>query len=444
MINIYKQLFFSTRFFLAASLIVVFFAASFIVHWLFPIGQVALILLGVFTLTDGILLISKKKVIFIERSVPNLLSLGDENRITYFIKNSLNLNIKIHILDELPYQLQIRDFKIEAELKNNEEKKFEYTIRPTSRGEYIFGDICVLVTSPLGCISQKQQIPSHVSVHVYPSIIQMKKYELKSQLSNSISEGIRQHRRIGHSYEFDQIKEYVIGDDSRSINWKASGRKSALMVNQYEDERAQQVYSIIDKGRTMRMPFHNLTLLDYAINSSLVISNVVLQKHDKAGLITFSDKIGTIVSAEKNSQQLKKILEALYNEQEQFPEAEYELLYHLVRNIIKNRSLIFLYTNFESIQAFARVLPILRQINKLHMLVVMFFDNEEIVNLSKRTVTDLREIYVQIMARKYLEEKNRIVTELSNHGIHCIKSMPKDLSMHTINKYLELKSRGMI
>lgn len=272
----------------------------------------------------------------------------------------------------------------------------------------------------------------------------MKKFELKSPLLISMNEGIKKIRRIGHTYEFEQIKEYVLGDDSRTINWKASSRRATLMVNQYEDERSQQVYSIIDKSRIMKLAFNEQTLLDYSINTTLVLSNLILQKHDKAGLITFSDKIGTIIPAERNELQLKKIFEALYNEKEHFLEAEYELLYHMVRNVIKNRSLIFLYTNFESVQAFERILPILRQINKLHLLVVMFFDNEEVYDLSKKPVGKLFDIYVQVMARKYLFDKNQIKTELNNHGIHCIKSLPGELSVQTINKYLELKSRGLV
>jgi uncharacterized protein (DUF58 family) len=442
--RVFHQLFFSARFFLSGSLIVVVFAISFMVHWLFPIGQVMLLLLITATIADGILLLNKGRQIEVARKVARLMSLGDPNKITLKVTNSTGVNISVVILDELPFQLQMRDFSLSASLKVGERQDFEYSIEPTCRGEYVFGDVNVFVTSPIGLISQKQRIPCAETVHVYPSIIQMKKYELKNHSSYTFSEGIKKHRRLGHSYEFDQIKEYVIGDDSRSINWKASGRKSTLMVNQYEDERSQQVYSVIDKSRSMHMPFNGLTLLDYAINSSLVISNTVLQKHDKAGLITFSDKIGAIVPAEKSAQQLRKIQEALYNEKENFLEAEYELLYHLVRNVIKNRSLIFLYTNFESIHAFERVLPILRQIRKLHLLVVMFFDNEEVVSLGKQPVKDLQGIYVQTMARQYLYEKNQIVTELSNHGIHCIKSLPSELSINTINKYLELKSRGMI
>jgi uncharacterized protein (DUF58 family) len=422
---------------------VLVFACSFTFHWFFPIGQSFLLLLCLVTFADGFLIMNKKQAISAVRDVPSVMSLGDENRITITVKNECGINLNITIYDDLPYQVQNRNFKNESPLLKGEEKLFEYVITPKCRGKYDFGNINILITTPLGFVCRKVALEQKKEVHVYPSIVQMKKYELKSASFFSMADGLKRHRRVGHSYEFDQIREYVFGDDSRAVNWKASSRRATLMVNQFEDERSQQVYSIIDKGRTMRMPFNGLTLLDHSINTSLVLSNIILQKHDKAGLITFSDKIGTIIPAEKSDQQIKKILEALYNEQDNFIESEYELLYQLVRRVIKNRSLIFLYTNFESIFAFERVLPILRQINKLHLLVVMIFDNAEVVELSKKSVNKLHDIYVQTLARKYLFDKNQIITELSNHGIHCVKSLPDDLSAYSINKYLELKSRGM-
>jgi uncharacterized protein (DUF58 family) len=444
MTNFFKYIFLNTRFFILASAIIVVFAASFAVQWMFPLGISLLILLFAIALADYLLLGNKYRQVIARRKIPNILSLGDENKIRLNVINNTGINVHIDIFEDLPLQLQMRDFKIQTFLKKGEEKAFSYIIEPNCRGKYTFGNINLLISSPIGLLSKKQIVPLKEEVAVFPSIIQMKKYEMKSHTTYTISGGIKRHRRLGHSYEFDQVKEYVIGDDSRSINWKASSRKGTLMVNQYEDERAQQVYSIIDKSRSMRMPFNNLTLLDYSINASLVISNIILQKHDKAGLITFSDKIGTILPAERSSQQLNKIINALYNEQENFLEAQYELMYHLVRNVIKNRSLIFLYTNFESFHAFERILPILRHINKFHLLVVIFFDNEDVVELSKKDAGNLMDIFVQTSARKYLNEKNQIVTELANHGIHAIKTLPKELSINTINKYLELKSRGMI
>lgn len=442
--RIYRQIFLSSRFFVIGSVAVVLFAFSFTVHWLFPIGQFLLIGLLVVSLADMLLLFNRNRTFDVQRNVPSIMTLGDENHIEIVVRNTSNLKVWLTVIDELPFQFQIRDLKFETVLDNNDETSFKYEVTPVKRGEYKFGNINLFVQSMVGLISRKIAVDLHTMVKVYPSIVQMKKFELNSATSYQINEGIKRRRRIGHSYEFDQVKEYVIGDDSRSINWKASSRRGALMVNQYEEERSQQVYSIIDKSRSMHMPFNGLTLLDYSINTSLVISNVVLQKHDKAGLITFSDKIGSVIPADKSSQQLRKILEALYNEKEHILEAEYELLYHLVRNVIKHRSLIFLYTNFESLHAFERVLPILRQISKFHLLVVMFFENDAVINMSKNPVKDIMGIYEQTMARKYLHEKNQIVSELTNHGIACIKSVPSDLSLNTINKYLELKARGMI
>jgi uncharacterized protein (DUF58 family) len=249
---------------------------------------------------------------------------------------------------------------------------------------------------------------------------------------------------VGHSYEFEQIKNYVRGDDYRSINWKASSRRATLMVNQYQDERAQQVYSIIDKSRAMRMPFDGLSLMDYAINTSLVISNVALAKHDRAGLLTFSDIIGTTIKADRKPTQLNKILLALYKEKERNLEANYELLYHSARKLIKGRSLLMLYTNFESMYALERVLPILRRINTLHLLVVVFFENTEINDFAKLKVDTTQDIYHQTIAQKFLNEKSQMVQKLKQYGIQAILTKPQDLSVNSINKYLELKSRGLI
>ena len=192
------------------------------------------------------------------------------------------------------------------------------------------------------------------------------------------------------------------------------------------------------------MPFNGLSLMDYAINTSLAISNVVLKKYDKAGLITFSDKIGTTIKADRKGNQLNKILHALYKEKERPNEANYELLYHIARKLINGRSLVLLYTNFESMYALDRVLPLLRRINKFHLLIVIFFENTEVQEFVKKEVKTVQGIYTNTIAQKFLAEKRAMAQKLNQHGIQVILTRPEDLSMNTINKYLELKSRGMI
>jgi uncharacterized protein (DUF58 family) len=272
----------------------------------------------------------------------------------------------------------------------------------------------------------------------------MRKYELMA-ISNRLTDvGIKKIRRLGHSLEFEQIKNYVAGDDYRSVNWKASARKGELMVNAFTDEKAQHVYNIIDKSRAMKMPFDGLSLLDYAVNASLVLSNVALLKEDKAGLITVSKKIGAVVKADRKPMHLNKIMEVLYKEKSGFLETNMEALYIAIRSNIKQRSLLIFYTNFESLSAMQRQLPVLKRIAKFHLLLVVFFENTELKALSNSPANNVEEIYVQTVAAKFAYEKKQIVKELTRNGIQSILTSPKNLTVNSVNKYLEIKARQSI
>ncbi|MBC8047259.1 MAG: DUF58 domain-containing protein [Fimbriimonadaceae bacterium] len=442
--NPFRNIYIRSRFYFLLGIVAVLFALSFGYSYLFPLGQATLIVFIAFCLVDIILLFNPTTRLLCERNVSDVFSLSDENPVHLELTSRSNITLHLRIIDELPYQLQKRDFYINYTIAARDEKRLTYQLRPVKRGVYIFRNINIFAHTFLGLIQRRFVFDKRNTTQVYPSILQMKKYELRTLSRIAFFEGVKKMRRIGHSYEFDQIKKYVKGDDIRSINWKATGRTGDIMVNHYEDEKAQQLFCILDKSRTMKMPFDELSLLDYAINASLVIANIAMRKYDKAGLITFSDTIGTTLQPDKNRGHLRKILETLYNEKERFNEANYELLYLHIRNAIKVRSLIFLFTNFESIYAIERVVNILRKINKLHLLVVIFFENDEIVRYSKTEATNLEDIYLTTIAEKFAVEKNLIRQELNKYGIQTIITSPADLSINTINKYLELKARGLI
>jgi uncharacterized protein (DUF58 family) len=281
-------------------------------------------------------------------------------------------------------------------------------------------------------------------VHVYPSIQQMKQFELKIFHQQTQARGIKKVRRIGNNHEFEQIKNYVQGDDLRTVNWKATSKRNELMVNQYQEERSQNIYSLIDKSRNMQVEFENMSMLDYAINSTLVFSNIALRKGDRAGLITFSNKIGTQLAADRSNGHLRRILNLLYNQKTQFQESSFEMLYESIRQTIKSRSMLMLYTNFESEFAMRRALPILKKMNQRHVLVVVFFQNNELEDLAFQRIDSLEEIYQSAVAEKLMNVKVTIARELKQNGIQTILTRPEDLSIQTINKYLELKARGVI
>jgi len=437
-------MFLTNRFFGIFGVVIALFALAFPFAWLFPVAQAAIVGALALALTDFLCLFWRRPELQAKRILNPIFSLSDPNPVEIYLENKTSMHLHLKVTDELPEQFQRRDFEIGLPLSPGAAYTIRHELLPLSRGIYNFGAINLFISTKLGLIERRLIVAQPQEVAVYPSIIQMKRFELRAMRQIAHETGIKKMRRIGHSYEFDQIKNYVSGDDYRSINWKASGRRNALMVNQYEDERSQQVYCLIDKSRVMRMPFDGLSLMDYAINTSLAISNIILRKQDKAGLFTFSDVIGATLKAERDSGQLHRILEALYREQERPGEAKYELLYEAVRRLIGMRSLLLLFTNFESSYALDRALPTLRRLSSFHLLVVVFFENTDIKALAQSEVQQTEDVYRQTVARQFLQEKKEMVQKLKQFGIQAMLTKPQDLTLNTINKYLELKSRGLI
>lgn len=440
----YKDLFLTNRLFTGLGVSVIVFVLSFFFPWLGVIPALVFWALVLLFLIDVLMLYKTAKGVFAKRHAPERLSNSDENELGVYVENWYPFNVSIGIIDEIPFQFQKRDIWFKTTLKPHERKLISYSLRPTKRGEYEFGDIRVYAKSPLGLIRRRYTFQQAETLPVYPSFLQMRKYELMA-ISNRLTDiGIKKIRRIGHSLEFEQVKNYVAGDDYRTINWKATARQGNLMVNSYTDEKSQHVYCVIDKSRAMKMPFEGLSLLDYAINASLVLSSVALIKEDKAGLITASEKIGAVIPADRKSSQLNKILEVLYKERTRYLETNMELLYSTIRTVIKQRSLVVFFTNYESMNALNRQLPYLKRIAKFHLLLVVFFENTELKTLSEKQATDLEGIYIKTIAEKFAYDKKLIVKELAKYGIQSILSAPQNLTINTINKYLELKAKQKI
>ena len=420
------------------------FALSYSFPVLFGVAKVLFWVMVALVVTDVLLLYRVRQGLNGRRITPDKLSNGDDNPLQIVLENYYRFPTQVQLLDELPVQFQERDFHAVVEVPAGQTYTYSYTVHPVKRGEYHFGAVNALVRSPIGLVRRRFQFSADKSVPVYPSFIQMRKYELLA-ISNHLTEfGIKKIRRIGHNQEFEQIKEYVPGDDYRTINWKATARRGGLMVNNYQDERSQQVYALIDKGRTMQMPFEGMSLLDYAINASLVIANIAIKKEDKAGLMAFQHKVQTVVPASRRSKQMYLLMEALYNQKTAYKEADYAALYTAVRRRISQRSLLLLFTNFESLLSMERQLPYLRKLARDHLLVVIFFKNTQLYTFLNQPVNTIGDVYQKTIAEKFAFEKKVIAERLPQFGIHAVLTTPQQLSVDTINKYLALKARGLI
>ncbi|MDR3712545.1 MAG: DUF58 domain-containing protein [Puia sp.] len=438
----YKSLFLTRRFYWIFVAIIGLFILSYGAAFLFPVAQLLLLFLGIVSALDYTILFSRRSPVPVKRVLSERFSNGDTNKVRLEVRNNYPFRVWVRIIDELPEQFQRRDFFLDCNLNGNEEQALTYELRPTERGEYVFHSINVYIRSPFGIVRRRSIMDAETAVKVLPSWFRLKNFELLAYSHNLAESGNKKIRKLGHSLEFEQIKEYVSGDDIRSINWKATARKGGqLMVNKYTDERSQQVYCIIDKGRIMKMPFDGMSLLDYAINATLVLSRVALIKQDKAGLITFADQIGSVLPADRKAMQMSGILEVLYNQQTRFLETDFEKLYTLVRTRITQRSLLVLFTNFESLSGLQRQLPYIRNMARNHLLLVVFFENTELQQVREADAKDIEGLYTKTIAERFAFEKRLIVKELQKHGITTILTAPESLTVDAVNKYLEIKTR---
>lgn len=439
-----KHLYLNSRLFFILFIIGVLYILSFFFGGLMPFAHSFLALLLLIFTVDAMLLFNQKKGVEAQRILPEKLSNGDENAIRIDLKNNYFFPLSVQVIDEIPFQFQVRDFMIHKRLPAGGSRMFEYKLTPKERGEYSFGALNIYASSILGLVARRFSFQKDEKLPSYPSFIHLRKYELMAVQNEFLLGGIKKIRRLGHTMEFEQIKEYVQGDDIRTINWKATSKQNKLMVNQYQDEKSQRIYMLIDKGRTMQMPFNGLSLLDYSINAAMALSHIILKKGDRAGMMTFSKKTENRVSADSKSGQLKKISEALYNIQTNFFESDFSRLYQDLKTTITQRSLVLLFTNFETLDAVQRQMKYLRGIAKNHLLVVIFFKNSELQNLIHSQPETIQSVYDEIIAEKFEFEKKLIIQELRKYGIYSVYTLPENLSIDAINKYLEIKARGIL
>ncbi|MBQ6227812.1 MAG: DUF58 domain-containing protein [Prevotella sp.] len=436
-------MFLTGRSYVVLVVVAVIMAAGMLFPPLFVVGQWLLLVVVVAAAAEALTLFTKARV-GASRKCAERFSLGDDNEVVLRVANRSPFGIDVRIIDELPEQFQKRDFLLRLRLGKGGTESVSYSLRPTERGAYHFGKVLVFASTRLRLIQRRFSCGEEMVVKVYPSFLKLRQYLMAASANNLSETGTKRVRRAGNNTDFEQIRDYVQGDDYRTINWKATARRTHLMVNVYQDERSQEIYSLIDKGRLMQQSFLGMTLLDYAINSSLVLSYVAMSKQDKAGIVTFADVMDTFVPAGRQSMQMPRILEALYAQQTTFGETDYSMLCPNLNKLVARRSFMVLYTNFTDFGALQRQLEYLRLLNKRHRLLVVFFDDIELsafANSPKRTEEDY---YQHVIAEKLIYERRLIQSTLRQNGIYSVITNPKAISADVINKYMEMKSRHLL
>lgn len=450
-------MFLKKRFFYLSFLIAVISVVGVKVSLCYFLAMILLCVMAVALAVDVLVLLYTKMEG--ERMIAQKLDLGERNFVKLKVEIKRGWIKSCYTIDELPAEFRCSNDT--QTMERDEDGCFvsSYTLFPTRRGAYKLGRMLVFATL-LGLVERRFVIEKMGrGVDVYPAFSRLREKEQQARSMTVENMGIHKRQLPTNQTEFQDIREYVIGDDIRAVNWKATARAGKIMVNNYEDERSQNIYNIINCGRVMHRTFGGLSLEDYAVNASLLVSYSAMNtENDNVGLFTFGPTGIDYLPSRCGQLQLKNIMKQLYSLETEYGEGDLEELCLRVDRYVQRRSLMILHTDYATLGALERDLPLLRRLSQRHCLVVVMFLDKELENVSERKnkarnaafdavnavnteKIKVSELVEGSIASNLVQQKLAISDKLQQLGIHCVLTYPENVSFSVVRKYIELKAK---
>lgn len=413
------------------------------------LGAVLFLHTQVFLLYNGILLtfvvmdyyISKPTFEISRDFDPNLSLYANEN-VGFMVYNKSGNPLLIKIKDTVPdFRFQIIESIAEGVIEPHEKKRLFYQIQPKKRGIYTFTSVHVAYLSRLKLIYKHIIYDMKAEVKVYPNLKDLKKYRLMVYGGYIMRGGKKVWNKRGEGLEFESLREYIYGDAYTKINWKATASMNKPIVNQYEVEKNQDVIALIDSGRAMSYEVRGYKKLDLAINTALILSDIANISGDKSGLMVFNTEVQQYVKPGSGGLHRNKLLEALYTIDYSRNTSNFGSAFAYLSHQQKKRSLIFMFTEFETMDEAHEYMKVLPQIARKHLVILFMMVKEKVVALTHDTATSDEALFLKGSALEILEERKKIIASLRRAGIMCIECLPDTLTTEVINHYIQLKRR---
>lgn len=411
--------------------------------------QISLSLFIIYNLACAALLIidyfisPEESSIEVERLGDEKLSIYEKETISFSIYNKNNYEIYIEIKDEMPeFYFEASKKVMKGKVPPHEKRIFQYVVEPKKRGAFTFKNVYIKYEGKLKLCMKMFKLNLERDYKVYPNIKNLRKYRLTITNNRNLKEGQRNLKMLGKGTSFESLREYVPGDEYRKINWKATARGQRPIVNQYEPEKNQHVYIFVDSGRPMSYTVRGNRKLDFAINTSLVLSDVVNQNGDKSALLLFNTEVNNMIMPGKGSGHRNKILEALYHIESTNQTSNYDEAFYYFKKNERHRSIIFLFTDFETVEEAENMLKVLPIISKNNLVVIILIKNESIENIASSRINNTEDLFNKGVALELIDERKKIISLLNRKGVLCIECEAEKLEYTAVNKYIQVKNKS--
>jgi len=374
-------------------------------------------------------------------TAPAALSVPSHVRLAAFNASAVPLHASI--LDNVPRQLRPEPPTAALQIDARGEAVCDYDIRPEARGEALVGDVYIRYRTALRLAERWALAAMQQTVVTYPNLVEAKREALYLTRSrqHEMERRVQQVRGTGRAFE--SLREHRDGDELRDICWTASARRGKLIVRQYEIERSQAVWILIDTGRLMRTQVADTTKLDRAVNATLTLSQVALTSGDRVGVLAYGRKIHHCLPADRGGLHLRRILRDLAVIRAEPSEADHLRAAGWILANQKRRSLIVWITDVPDTATTPEVVRAAALLMPRHLVLVVMISQPDLVATASRKPNDVDDMYHSAAAQEVLHRRDVLLARLRGQGALTLEA-DSTLSPALANAYLGVKQRNRL
>lgn len=391
-----------------------------------------------------LLLTPKGKCLEVVRFAPERMSVLSDQEISVAVRNRSRARLRAVVRDTPPDTFAAQVEEVGGAVPAEGQVRWSYRVRPKTRGCFSWGVIHVRYQSLLGLWELQKRVQAPGQVHVYPSLAALDRYHLLAKANRLETMGIRKVRVRGGNWEFESLREYAYGDDTRLIDWKATARRRKLIVKNQEAERNQTVLLLVDSGRLMNAEVDGVAKLDHAVNTTLLLSHVVLARGDRVGLCTFSRKVHTWVMPRAHRAQMHLLNDALYDLRGDFTETDHGRCLRFLAARHRKRSLLVILTDFVDADTAAEMVAHLHLAARRHVIIFAALKDPMLERVARSHPHQVVDGYRKAAAIELLRERREVLERLRQMGVHVLDAEPGGVTPPLINRYLEIAFRGLL
>ena len=375
-----------------------------------------------------------------ERVLPERAAVGRAAEVTIRVRNGGATPLVADVVDELPRDLVAEEPRFDAvALPGGATVVLRHAIRPVARGDRALGPVVVVVRSRLALCRRLVVVPPGPPIRVYPDATRFLRREALDLRRVLAAIGVRPARRRGDGMEFDSLREFVVGDDPRRVDWAATARRGRPITRLYRHERRHTVMIALDASRLMGGRVGEQTKLDHAIDSALALAHAALVSGDRVGMLVFDREVRAYLAPRAHRRALGAFAEVCRTATPRAVEADYRALALALAMRQRQRALLVVLTDFVEADAVTLVAPAVVLARRHRVLLVALRDPVFTRLDAGATDGGPLALYRRVVLDEVLHERESVLSRLRRAGVQTIDLVPEAITGAVLNRYLELR-----